>query len=70
MAGNGKQGRKQATYLTLIDLFLELFAAFAPKRGERRPLDLRSLELAMPGLATFRAGCLAVYDRVTEPPRG
>lgn len=62
--------REHETYLTLIGLFLGLFGAFAAwARGRRKPLDLRPLDVAMLGLATYRAGRLAAYDRVTAPLR-
>lgn len=61
---------RRVTYLTLTGLFLSLFAAFAMRaRGRRGALDLRPFDLAMLGLATFRLGRLAAYDRVTEALR-
>jgi hypothetical protein len=70
MASPEQRRHEQATYLTLIGLFLGLFAAFAARvRGRDEPLELRSLDLALLGLATERAGRLAAYDRVTAPLR-
>ncbi len=64
------QPRERATYLTLVGLFLGLFAAFSKReRDEQRPLAIGPLDLALLRLATFRAGRLAAYDRVTEPLR-
>jgi hypothetical protein len=61
--------RERATYLTLIGIFWGLFLAFLPRRGERRPLELGPLDLTMLGLATFRLGRLASYERVLQPLR-
>ncbi len=72
MAQQAKQSQTQerATYLTLIGLFLGVFAAFSKReQDKRRPIDLSGLDLTMLGLATFRAGRLAAYDRVSEPLR-
>ena len=64
------QPRERATYLTLLGLFLGIFAAFSRReQDERRPLELGPLDLALLGLATSRAGRLAAYDRVAEPLR-
>ena len=61
---------RRATYLTLTGLFLALFAAFAMReRGGRKVFDLGPLDLLMLGLATFRLGRLAAYDKVTETLR-
>jgi hypothetical protein len=61
---------KRATYLTLIGLFLGLFAAFSTReRQTGDDLELRPLDLTLLGLATYRAGRLAAYDKVTEPLR-
>jgi hypothetical protein len=77
--GGGERGRggqqadgqrERAAYLTLIGVFLGAFAAFSRReQDERHPLELGALDVAMLGLATFRAGRLAAYDRVTEPLR-
>ena len=65
-----ERSQERATYLTLMGLFLGAFAAFSRReQDERRPLELRPLDLALLGLATFRAGRLAAYDRVAEPLR-
>ncbi|MBA3336173.1 MAG: DUF1360 domain-containing protein [Chloroflexia bacterium] len=72
MAQQSKQSQTQerATYLTLIGIFLGIFAAFSKREDDkRRPINFSGLDVAMLGLATFRAGRLAAYDRVTEPLR-
>ena len=64
------RSQERATYLTLMGLFLGAFAAFSRREQDARtPLELRPLDLALLGLATFRTGRLAVYDRVAEPLR-
>lgn len=64
------QPRERGTYLTLVGLFLGIFAAFGwREKDEREPLKLAPLDLALLGLATFRGGRIAAYDRVTEPLR-
>ena len=61
--------RERATYTTLTGAFLALFGAYVARaRGNKEP-DLRPLDLALLGLATFRAGRLVAYDRVAEPFR-
>ena len=70
MASHGRVRQERATYLTLVGVFLGLFAAFSRReQDEKRPLTLAPLDLAMLGLTTYRAGRLAAYDRVTEPLR-
>lgn len=65
-----QQRQERAAYVTLIGLFLGVFGAFASRaRGKDRALDLRPLDVGLLGLATYRAGRLAAYDRVTEPLR-
>lgn len=71
MATKNKVGAEQAAKVTLITLFLSLFAAFAlVKRGKlRREFNVRPFDLALLGFATYRLGRLASYDKVTEPLR-
>lgn len=58
---------RRATYMTLTALFLSLFSAFVlRKRPDKEGIKLRPLDLVMLGLATFRLGRLAAYDKVTE----
>jgi hypothetical protein len=61
---------ERATYLTLIGLFLSLFTAFL-LRGKQthKHLKLRPFDLALLGIATYRLGRLAAFDKVTEPLR-
>lgn len=70
MAITGQKQREEATYLTLIGIFLAIFAAFS-KRAEEHHAEprLTGLDLTMLGLSTFRAGHLISYDQVTEPLR-
>jgi Protein of unknown function (DUF1360) len=64
------RGEQRATYLTLIGLFFSLFAAFSRRERERGDDPrLRPFDFALLGLATYRAGRLAAYDKVTEPLR-
>lgn len=61
---------QRATYLSLTGLFLTLLTAFSAR--ERRHGDdarIEGLDLVMLGLATFRAGRLVAFDRVTRPWR-
>jgi hypothetical protein len=58
---------RRTTYATLTGLFLSLLAAFfLRERRNRENLDLRPFDLALLGLATFRLGRLAAYDKVFE----
>lgn len=65
MAGHGSQDHKTG-YLALIALF---WTAFAGLSGGRRPLPRGMTDLVLLGLASFRLGRLASYDKVTEPLR-
>ncbi len=61
---------QRATFLTLIGLFLSLFAAFSryeSRRGDS--FELRPFDLTLLGLATFRAGRIVAMDQVVEPLR-
>ncbi len=70
MDTGGQERQEQATYVTLIGLFLGLFAAFSKREQDRgREVRLSGLDLTMLGLSTFRAGRLISYDQVTEPLR-
>lgn len=62
--------QERAAYVTLIGIFLGLFAAFSKReQGQNMPLKLTGLDLTMLGLTSFRTGRLAAYDLVTEPLR-
>lgn len=69
MANDGER-RENATYLTLIGIFLAAFAAFSKREQDRHAeTKLTGLDLTMLGLSTFRAGHLISYDQVTQPLR-
>lgn len=62
--------KERATYITLIGIFLGIFAAFSKREQDKdRQLKLSGLDLAMLGLTAFRTGRLAAYDQVTRPVR-
>ena len=72
MAGKptSQETQERLTYVSLIGLFTSLFGAVV--LGKRRNLESYSVtptDLALLSLATYRAGRLAAYDRVTEPLR-
>ncbi len=63
--------RERATYMGLVGLFLSLFGLVASrKRGASGELRVGALDLVTIALATFRAGRLVAFDRVSEPLRG
>ncbi len=77
MDGSGNEQQREqkqqenATYITLIGIFLGFFAAFSKReQKERSQLTLTGLDLAMLSLTTFRTSRLVAYDQVTEPLRG
>jgi hypothetical protein len=58
---------RRTTYVTLTGLFTSLLAAFALReRRNHENLELRPFDLVLLGLATFRLGRLAAYDKVFE----
>lgn len=62
--------QERMTYVTLVGLFLSLLGAFALREKDRKhPFALGSLDLALFSLATYRAGRVVAYDRVSEPFR-
>ena len=72
MAQNQDQDlpQRRATYLSLIGVFMGLFAAISASGGRKgTKLELGAQDLALLGLATYRAGRLVAYDRVMEPIR-
>lgn len=77
MATNGQdqaqrdqKRREQSTYITLIGIFLGLFAAFSKREQSKHDqLKLSGLDLTMLGLSSFRTGRLVAYDQVTKPLR-
>lgn len=73
MASNARQEQQQrerATYLTLIGVFTGLVGAVALRDKQKdETVRLHPTDLAVLGLATFRAGRIVAYDRVTQPLR-
>lgn len=71
MASNqGWQTQETATYLTLIGIFLGIFAAFSRREQDKhRSVDISPMDLALLSLSTFRIGRLAAFDQVTQPLR-
>jgi hypothetical protein len=72
MAGKqeSQETQERLTYLSLIGLFTSLYAAVVwGKRSRLESFAVTPTDLALLGLATYRAGRLAAYDRVTEPLR-
>jgi hypothetical protein len=72
MAGKqqSQEAQERLTYVSLIGIFASLFGAVV--LGKRRNLEsfaVTPTDLALLSLATYRAGRLAAYDRVTEPLR-
>jgi Protein of unknown function (DUF1360) len=67
---NTQERQERITYMTLVGVFLTLLGAFALReREQKRVFTLDPRDLALFGLATFRAGRMVAYDRVTEPIR-
>jgi Co/Zn/Cd efflux system component len=61
---------ERMTYVSLVGLFVTLLGAFAfRERDQKRAFTLAPQDLALFGLATYRAGRLVAYDRVAEPFR-
>ena len=70
MASKEQERRERTVYVTLVGVFLGLAGVFATREREGgRSFDPRPRDLALLGLATFRAGRVVAYDRVTEPLR-
>jgi hypothetical protein len=62
--------QERLTYLTIVGVFVTLLALLVSReRKASRPFDPSPRDLALLGLATFRAGRIAAYARVTEPLR-
>lgn len=65
-----QEQKERAAYITLISIFLGLFAAFAKRdQSDQAQLKLTGLDLTMLGLSTYRTGRLVAYDQVTQPLR-
>jgi hypothetical protein len=70
MANGVQKQQEQGTYLSLIGIFLAIFAVFAKREQDRHTQSAPTgLDLVMLGLSTFRAGHLISHDQVTEPLR-
>lgn len=68
MASGERQER--LTYVSLVGLFLAVLGWLVSReRGQRRAFDPEPRDLALIGLATFRAGRVTAFARVTEPFR-
>jgi hypothetical protein len=62
--------RERLAYVTLVSLFLGLLGTFVSReRKERQAFDPQPRDVVLIALATFRAGRVAAYERVTEPLR-
>jgi hypothetical protein len=64
-----ERAERRSTYVVLIGLFLSLFAGFST-RLLRGTGDVKAIDVALLGMATFRAGRMVAYDRVLDPIRG
>jgi hypothetical protein len=70
MPARNRSAQERATYLTLTGLFLTLFTAFSSLFRKRlEAFEMRPFDFALLGLAVFRAGRLASFDKVAEPLR-
>ncbi len=63
-----EQVERRSTYLALIGLFLSLFATFSTRLMRGRG-EVGALDVALLGMATFRAGRMVAYDQVLGPIR-
>ncbi len=62
--------RERLAYVTLVSLFLGLLGVFVSReQKERREFDPQPRDVILIALATFRAGRVTAYARVTEPFR-
>jgi hypothetical protein len=59
--------QQRATYVTLIGIFTTLLSLFSLKKG--RQWQLKPFDLVLLSLASYRAGHLIAFDKVTEPLR-
>jgi hypothetical protein len=63
-----EQIERRSTYLALIGLFLSLFATFSTRLMRGRG-EVGALDVALLGMATYRAGRMVAYDQVLGPVR-
>jgi hypothetical protein len=69
MTPNPEQ-RERLAYVTFVSLFLGLLGIFVSReRKERQGFDPRPRDIVLIALATFRAGRVTAFERVTEPFR-
>jgi hypothetical protein len=62
--------RERLAYVTLVGLFLGLLGVFVSReRKERQVFDPHPRDILLIALATFRAGRVTAFERVTEPFR-
>ncbi len=62
--------RERLTYVTLVGLFLGVLGIFVSREHDRKQtFAISPRDLALLGLATYRAGRVVAYDRVAEPFR-
>jgi hypothetical protein len=66
-ADENSKTEQRATYLTLIGIFTMLMGVFGFKKG--RQWQLKPFDLVLLSLASYRAGHLVAFDKVTEPLR-
>ncbi len=65
-----QEQRERLTYMTLVGLFLGVLGLFLGReRGGKQDFAIDPRDLALLGLATYRAGRVVAYDRVAEPFR-
>ena len=62
--------RERLAYVTLVGLFLGMLGVFVSReRKERQVFDPHPRDILLIALATFRAGRVTAFERVTEPFR-
>lgn len=62
--------RERMTYVTLVGLFLGVLGIFITRERDRKqPFTISPPDLALLALATYRAGRVVAYDRVSQPFR-
>src|SRR5215204_1146712 len=70
MTTSDPEQRERLAYVTLVGLFLGLLGMFVSReRQERQAFDPRPRDIVLISLATFRAGRVTAFARVTEPFR-
>ena len=70
MTAPDPEQRERLAYVTLVSLFLGLLGLFISReRKERQEFDPHPRDVVLIALATFRAGRVTAFARVTEPFR-